>query len=88
MLEKWKRAVDNKKVFGALVTSLLKAFDYISHDLQIANINGYGLSFSALKLIHDHVLNRKQKIKNKNLTTLERTSRRCPTRIYFRITFV
>ena len=32
MLEKWKRAVDNNKVFGALLTDLSKAFDCISHD--------------------------------------------------------
>ena len=27
MIEKWKSAVDNKKVFGALLTDLSKAFD-------------------------------------------------------------
>ena len=32
MLEKWKPAVDNKRVFGALLTDLSKAFDCISHD--------------------------------------------------------
>ena len=32
MVEKWKRAVDNNNVFGALLTDLSKAFDCISHD--------------------------------------------------------
>ena len=41
MTEKWKAAVDNKKVFGALLTDLSKAFDWISRDLLIAKLNAY-----------------------------------------------
>ena len=59
MFEKWKRAVDNNKVFGALLTDLSKAFDCISHDLLIAKLNAYGLSLSALKLVHNYLQNRK-----------------------------
>ena len=33
MLEKWKLAVDNNKVFGTLLTDLSKAFYRLSHDL-------------------------------------------------------
>ena len=56
MLRKWKGAVDDKKVFGALLTDLSKAFDCISHELIIAKLtklNAYGFSLPALKLIHD-----------------------------------
>ena len=63
MNEKWKKAVDNKKVFGALLTDLSKAFDCISHDLLIANLHTYGLSFPALKLMQDYLQNRKQRTK-------------------------
>ena len=63
MLEKWKRAVDNNKVFGALLTDLSKAFDCISHDLLIVKLNAYGLSLSALKLVHSYIQNRKQRTK-------------------------
>ena len=63
MLEKWKRAVDNNKVFGALLTNLSKAFDCISHDLLIAKLNPYGLSLSALKLVHSYLQNRKERTK-------------------------
>ena len=63
MLEKWKRAVDSNKVFGALLTDLSKAFDCISHDLLIAKLNAYRLSLSALKLVHSYFQNRKQRTK-------------------------
>ena len=36
MLEKWKRYVDNSKMFGALITNLSKAFDCLDHELLIA----------------------------------------------------
>ena len=51
MIDKWKKAVDNHKVFGAVLTDLSKAFDCICHDLLIAKLNAYGLSLPALKLI-------------------------------------
>ena len=35
MKNKWKSVVDSNKVFGAVLTDLLKAFDYICHDLLI-----------------------------------------------------
>ena len=64
MLEKWKHAVDNKKVYGALPTDLSIAFDCIYHDLLFAKLNGYGLSLPALKLVHSYLQNRKQRTKN------------------------
>ena len=64
MLEKWKHAVDNKKVFGALLTDLSKAFDCICHDLLIAKLNAYGLSLPTLKLVHNYLQNCKQRTKN------------------------
>ena len=63
MLEKWKRAVDNGKVFGILLTDLSKAFDCISHELLPAKLHAYGFSLSALRLIHSYLKNRKQRTK-------------------------
>ena len=77
MVEKWKAAVDNRKVFGELLTDLSKASDCISYDLLIAKLNAYGLSLSALKLIHDYLLKRKKNKKKQTmvpLTTLGWTS--------------
>ena len=63
MLEKWKRSVDNSKMFGALLTNLSKAFDCLDHELLIAKLNAYGFSLTALKLVHNYLSNRKQRTK-------------------------
>ena len=60
MLEKWKKALDNKEAFGALLTDLAKAFDCLNHELFITKLHACSLSLSSLKLIHDYLLNRKQ----------------------------
>ena len=67
MLEKWKRSVDNSKMFGALLTDLSKAFDCLDHELLIAKLNAYGFSLTALKLVHNYLSNRKQRTKINSL---------------------
>ena len=64
MSEKWKHAVDNSNVFGALLTDFSKVFDCVCHDLLIVKLNAYGLSLSALKLVHNYLQKRKQRTKN------------------------
>ena len=63
MIEKWKKAVDNGNVFGALLTDLSKAFDCLPHDLIIAKLNSYGFNLTALNLIHNYLTKRKQRTK-------------------------
>ena len=53
MLEKWKRSVDEGKVFGTLLKDLSKAFDFLDHELLIAKRNACGFSLPALRLIND-----------------------------------
>ena len=60
MLEKWKSAVDNIRNFGALLTDLPKAFDCLPHDLLLAELNGYGFSLPALRLVQSYLSNRTQ----------------------------
>ena len=61
MIEKWKKAVDNGNVFGALLTDLSKAFDCLPHDLIIAKLNSYGINLTALTLIHNYLTKRNQR---------------------------
>ena len=63
MLEKWKRAVDNGKVFGILLTDLPKAFDCLSHEFLLAKLHSHGFCISALRLIYSYLANRKQRTK-------------------------
>ena len=50
-------------MFGALLTDLSKAFDCLDHELLIAELNAYGFSLPALKLVHEYLSNRKQRTK-------------------------
>ena len=59
MLEKWRSAVDNKKVFGAFLTDLSKAYDCLLLDLLITKLNACGFSMTALRLIQNYFSNQK-----------------------------
>ena len=48
MSETWKRPVDKRKVFGALLTDLSEAFDYFEHELLTAKLNACGFSLPTL----------------------------------------
>ena len=63
MIETWKKALDEGKVAGAILTDLSKAFDCISHELLIAKLEAYGFEKSALKFIYDYLKDRKQRTK-------------------------
>ena len=63
MLEKLKRAIDNGKVFGILLTDLSKVFDCLSPELLLAKLHTYCFSISALRFIYSYLANRKQRTK-------------------------
>ena len=50
-------------VFAALLADLLKTFDYIPHDLIIAKLAAHGFDTNSLKLLHNYLSNRKQRVK-------------------------
>ena len=63
MIEMWKKALDEGKVAGAILTDLSKAFDCISHELLIAKLEAYGFDKTALILIYDYLTGRMQRTK-------------------------
>ena len=58
--------MNNRGVFAALSTDLSKAFDWISRDLIIAKLAEHGFDTNSLKLIHNYLFKRKQKVKINN----------------------
>ena len=63
LTEKWKQSVDHGKAFGALLTDLSKAFDWLPHSLFIAKLKAHGFDNNSLKLLNDCLLPRSQRSK-------------------------
>ena len=55
MLERWKKALDKKRIAGALLTDLSKAFDCINHELLIAKLEAYGFDIVSLRYIYSGI---------------------------------
>ena len=68
MLEKWNSTIGKNKVFGTLLTYLLKAFDCISRELIIAKLNDFIFFLLAHKVIGNCLANWKQRAKISNLS--------------------
>ena len=48
LIENWKKSLEDKKIVGAILMDLLKAFDFIAHDLLIATMYAYRFSINAV----------------------------------------
>ena len=66
LIETWKKHIDNKESFRALLTDLSKAFDCVNHELLIAKLHDYGIDNSSLRLIHSYLNNRQQRVRIDN----------------------
>ena len=66
MLERFKKALDNKNKFGALLTDLSKAFDCLNHELIIAKLEAYGFDYVSLNVILSYLSGRKHRTKINN----------------------
>ena len=64
MTEEWKESADNGGVFGTLTTELSKAFGCLHHELLIAKPDTYGFDLKSMRLVHQYISNRKQKVDN------------------------
>ena len=63
MIEEWKKSLNKKWSFGALLTDISKAFDCIPHELMITKLDAYGFDLKALMLVFNYLCNRKQRVK-------------------------
>ena len=54
-IENWKAALDSNLFTGAVLMDLLKACDCIPHDLLIAKLHTYGLSFETLTFLNSYL---------------------------------
>lgn len=66
LIEDWKKALDDKKIVGAVLMDLSKAFDCISHDLLIAKIHAYNFSIDTLTFFYSYLKRCKQNVKINN----------------------
>ena len=62
LIETWKKYLDNKESFGALLTELSKAFECVNPELLIAKLHAHGLDSPSLELIHNYLNNRQQRV--------------------------
>ena len=60
MTERWRRALDNRKVVGVVFVDLKKAFDSISHPLPLVKLQELGIAGKLWLWIKDYLTNRKQ----------------------------
>ena len=66
LVERWKRAVDNRNVVGVLSTDMSKAFDSLYPPLLINKLKAYGFSNNSLALMRSYFINRKKSSKDKS----------------------
>ena len=61
--KEWKESLDQGGHYGALLTDLSKAFDYIMPHLLIAKLQTYGFDIVSLNFICNYLVDHEQRIK-------------------------
>ena len=51
LIERWKKALDERKIVGVLSTDMRKAFDSLHQPLLLAKFKAYGVSDNNVKLL-------------------------------------
>ena len=66
MLERFRKALDNKNKFGALLTDLSKALDCLNHELLISKLAAFGFDHISLNVLLSYLSGRNQRTKVNN----------------------
>ena len=69
LVERWKRAFDNRNIVGVLSTDMSKAFDSLYPPLLINKLKAYGFSNNSLALMRSYFTNRKNRVRINQETT-------------------
>ena len=79
LIDKCRSFLDMKGIAGAILLDLSKAFDCLNHELLTAKLEAYGFSRAALKLVHDYLSNREQRVEiNGSLSSWQKSFTRVP----------
>ena len=80
LVERWKRAVNNRNVVGVLSTDMSNAFDSLYPPLLINKLKAYGFSNNSLALMRSYFINRKNRVRINQETTSDwhATTSGCP----------
>ena len=70
LVENWKKNLINIEIVGTVFMDLLKAFDYIPHDLLIAKMEAYGFSEDFLTFLYSCMKRRKQSVNMNNVHSM------------------
>ena len=63
---KIKKALNNNKMFGSLLTELSEAFDCLNHQLLIAKLDAYGFNHKSLNIILSYLSGGKHRTNDNN----------------------
>ena len=66
MIEKFKKSLDERGEYAALLTDLFKAFDCLPHYLIIVKLYDYGFDKASLRIMHSYLTDRYQSVKINN----------------------
>ena len=66
LIGQWRECISNKGIVGTVLMDLSKAYDCLPHDLIIAKLEAYGLSYNGLQLMMCYLNNRFQPVRINN----------------------
>ena len=70
IIEKFKKSLDQRREYAALLTDLSKAFDCLPDDLVIAKLHACGFDKASLRLMHSYLTGTYQIVKINNSYSL------------------